>query len=562
VGLSEYRRKRNFTSTPEPSPSRAKGSKVKESRASHRFVIQKHAARNTHFDLRLQVGDTLKSWAVPKGPSLDPREKRLAVEVEDHPLEYADFEGVIPEGQYGAGPVMIWDRGGWSMEEGTAAQGLKEGMLKFRLEGERLKGRWMLVRTKRGGDKPQWLLVKERDRDASPGIHAETFGTSVASGRTMDEIMAGAPAHEPAVSKPQALLASGLPGARSAPMPTKLKPQLAIPATAPPEGSDWLHEVKFDGYRLLIHRRADSVTIRTRTGLDWTAKLPDLAAAVLDRVPLDVVLDGEAVVLDSKGVSDFQALQNAIHNRRSRVIVFFAFDAPWCDGFDLTAVPLEHRQRLLAQLIGPRQEGRLRLSDRIEGNGPAVFASVCEHGLEGIVSKRRDAPYSQARTASWVKVKCFNQQEFVVGGFSAPEGTREEFGALLLGYFDKPGTLKFAGKVGTGFSTETLKKLAAQLKSRVQAKAPFINPPTGADARAVTWVRPELIAQVQFRDWTAEGVIRHTSFRGLRDDIAPESVVRERSEAASRPAAKTAKKQTAVRSRSSKAAAGRREACA
>lgn len=528
MGLSEYRRKRDFTKTPEPAPS-------KPARPhGNLFTVQKHAATSLHYDLRLQVGDVLKSWAVPRGPSLDPREKRLAIEVEDHPLGYAEFEGVIPQDQYGGGTVMLWDKGQWTSEE-PPAKALKEGMLKFRLEGQRLKGRWMLVRTKHPGKQPSWLLVKERDHEASPGVHAETFATSISSGRTMDEIAAGAPARTQTPDVPEGPAASRIKGVRAAPMPTTLKPQLALAADAAPPGDDWYHEVKFDGYRLLIFRRGESVTIRSRTGLDWTSKLPDIAAAVRERLRVDAVLDGEAVVLDTRGVSDFQALQNAIHNRRSKSIVFFAFDLPWCDGHDLTASPLEQRRALLAELVGKRQEGRLRFSEHVEGNGPAAFDRICESGLEGIVSKRRGSPYAQARTPSWLKVKCFNQQEFVVGGFTEPEGTRDQFGAMLLGYYDERGSLKFAGKVGTGFSAETLKKLGAQLRALVRATPPFVNPPTGADARGVTWIRPELVAQVQFKDWTNEGVIRHTSFRGLRDDLDPKTISREPARSAESP---------------------------
>jgi bifunctional non-homologous end joining protein LigD len=519
VGLKEYRGKRDFSKTPEPVPAAPKPS------SDRAFVVQKHAATNLHYDLRLQVGDVLKSWAIPKGPSLDPREKRLAIEVEDHPLEYADFEGTIPRGQYGGGTMMIWDRGRWQPESDPVVA-LNDGMMKFRLEGERLKGRWMLVRSKRPAKQPQWLLIKERDGDAAAGVHAETFGTSVRSGRSMDEIAAGAPPRAAVLPRERPLSAAALTGAREAPMPAKLGPQLAVAADEAPDGPDWLHEVKFDGYRLLIFRAGDSVRILSRAGLDWTARLPDIANAARDRLRTNAVLDGEAVLLDARGISDFQALQNAIHNRRSSALVFIAFDLPWCDGHDLTRTPLEQRRALLRALIGVRQEGRLRFSEHIEGNGPAAFARVCESGLEGIVSKRRNSPYAQSRTPAWVKVKCFNQQEFVIGAFSAPEGSREELGALLLGYY-QGASLRFAGKVGTGFSAETLRKLGTQLRPLVQPGPPFANPPTGAEARGVTWVRPELVAQVQFRDWTADGVIRHTSFRGLRDDVDARSVSRE-----------------------------------
>jgi bifunctional non-homologous end joining protein LigD len=525
VGLKEYRRKRDFDRTAEPAPK-----KPPVDAPPDLYVIQKHDATTLHYDLRLRIGDVLKSWAVPKGPSLDPRQKRLAVEVEDHPVEYGSFEGVIPEGEYGGGGVMLWDTGRW-IPETEPVSSLKKGELKFRLEGQRLKGRWVLVRTKRPARQPQWLLIKERDSEATPGVHAETFATSITTGRTMDEITAGAPSRE-IPAPPQPTAAASLTGARAGPMPTKLKPQLAIPADAAPEGNTWLHEVKFDGYRLLIFHKGDSVKILSRTGQDWTPKLPDIAAAVRERLRVDAVLDGEAVILDTRGVSDFQALQNAIHGRRSKSIIFFAFDLPWCDGQDLARTPIEQRRALLEELIGNRQEGRLRFSEHITGNGPAVLARIREYGLEGIVSKRRGSPYSQARTPAWLKVKCFNQQEFVIGGFSAPAGTREQFGALLLGFYDDK-SLRFAGKVGTGFSAETLKSLAARLRPLIRPTPAFVNPPTGADARGVIWVQPRLVAQVQFRDWTGEGVIRHTSFRGLREDIDPATVSREPSHAAS-----------------------------
>lgn len=527
MGLKDYRRKRDFKRTPEPVPTKpAKGERT--------FVVQKHAASSLHYDFRLRIGDVLKSWAVPKGPSLDPREKRLAVQVEDHPADYASFEGVIPAGEYGGGTVMLWDRGRWSPVEGDPAKALRGGMLKFNLEGERLKGRWVLVRTKREARQPQWLLIKERDAHASPGVHAETFATSIATGRTMDEIAAGAPhrrAPAPAASVPSV---AGVRGAGKSPMPARIRPQLATPADRPPEGDDWLHEVKFDGYRLLCFRAGGSVRIRSRSGLDWTKKLPDLAAAVGERLGVDAVLDGEAVLLDSRGVSDFQALQNAVHGRRSRSIVFLAFDLPWCDGYDLTRARLDDRRALLTHLLGTRQDGRVRLSEHVEGAGPAAFRRACAAGLEGIVSKRRSAPYAQTRATSWVKVKCFNQQEFVVGGFTPPEGSREQFGALLVGYYDG-GALRYAGKVGTGFSTETLRALAGRLRE-IAAKAPsFADPPRGPDAKGVTWVRPEVVVQVRFRDWSRDGIIRHPSFRGVREESDPSAVTREPSRGAPAP---------------------------
>jgi bifunctional non-homologous end joining protein LigD len=479
------------------------------------------------------LAGVLRSWAVPKGPSLDPREKRLAVQTEDHPAEYATFEGLIPADQYGGGPIMIWDRGQWNAD-GDARADLAAGLLKFRLHGERLRGRWMLVRTTTGTpDQPHWLLVKERDADAAAGVHAHTFGTSVVTGRTIEQIARGEPARTIAPVQPAPARAADLPGARAAPLPVRLAPQLATSAGAPPEGDDWLHEVKFDGYRLLISRDGGSepgdpaIRILSRNGLDWTDRLPLLVAAIRERLAVDAMLDGEAVILDTRGVSDFQALQNALHGRRHGALIFFAFDLPWCDGFDLTRTPLEARRDLLASLIGTRQEGRVRLSEAVRGSGAAAFARARDHGLEGIVSKRLGSPYLSARTPSWLKVKAFEQQEFVIVGWSPPEGSREHLGALLLGCYDDRGVLRFAGRVGTGFSAESLRTLARTLASRIAADPPVIDPPKGPDAKGVVWARPDLVCQVQFRDWSRDGVVRHASFRGLCEDRDPKSVRRE-----------------------------------
>ncbi len=539
--LADYRAKRDFTQTSEPpAPAEARPAHPRPAPDPRAFVVHRHDASQPHYDLRLMLGGILRSWAVPKGPSLDPREKRLAVQTEDHPAEYLTFEGLIPANQYGGGPIMIWDHGQWSAD-GDARADLDAGLLKFRLHGTRLRGRWMLVRTTTGTpEQPHWLLVKERDTDAAAGVHAHTFATSVTTGRTMDQIAAAAPARAIAPAQPVPLRAADLSGAKAKPLPARFAPQLATPATAAPEGDDWLHEVKFDGYRLLISREtakespdADPVIrIRSRNGLDWTDRLPLLVAAIRERLAVDALLDGEAVILDTRGISDFQALQNAIHGRRHAAIVFFAFDLPWCDGFDLSAVPLESRRALLASIVGTRQEGRVRISEAIRGNGPAAFARASDHGLEGIVSKRIHSPYTSARAPSWVKVKAFEQQEFVIVGWSPPEGSRAHIGALLLGCHDDRGTLRFTGKVGTGFSAESLRALARTLLPLVTRETPLFDPPTGPDAKGVTWIRPELVCQVQFRDWSREGVIRHASFRGLREDRDPKSVKREVPEAA------------------------------
>lgn len=536
--LKTYADKRDFERSPEPRP----GAPSRTRRGPPIFAVQKHDATRLHYDLRLEVGGVLASWAVPKGPSLDPRDKRLAVRVEDHPLAYAEFEGVIPAG-YGAGTVLLWDRGAFE-PEGDAAEGLAAGMLKFRLAGERLRGRWMLVRTK-GKEKPRatpqetWLLVKERDAEAAPGWSPEAFTTSVASGRTMAEIAAGAPPAPAVASKPPPGQRVGAAG-RAAAMPRSIKPQLATHADAAPAGDGWLHEVKFDGYRLLAWVTAEGTRLISRSGKDWTAKLPHLARAISERCPGEAILDGEAVVLDGRGVSDFQALQNAIGSARGAQVVFMAFDLPWADGRDLTRERLLDRKGLLADLLGPRQHGRVRLSEHAVGEGPAAFARACEHGLEGVVSKRADAPYVQGRSPAWLKVKCFDQQEFVVAGWTPPEGAREEFGALVLGVHDDAGRLTYAGRVGSGFSVETLRVLGAALRRAAAPRHPFASLPADPELRKATWVKPALVAQVRFQSWTRDGTLRFPTFRGLREDIDPATVTRQPTTAATARAGTTA----------------------
>ena len=531
MGLADYRRKRDFARTPEPEPRLgAKG------RGGGVFIVQKHDATNLHFDFRLEMDGVLRSWAVPKGPGLAAGEKRLAVHVEDHPLGYGTFEGTIPRGQYGGGTVMLWDRGAWT-PDGDAAEGYRTGKLKFRLDGERLRGRWMLIRTRgrgtaagsvaTGSGKEPWLLLKERDEEAGTGVTVESFTTSVATGRTMAEIAAGKAARRslPKRKGARAKTATAL-GASAAPMPKDLRPQLATLALEAPSGPGWLHEVKLDGYRLLAFRKAGEVRLVSRTGRDWTARMPLLAAAIGARLGVDVVLDGEAVMFDARGVSDFQALQNSIKGRRAGSIVFVAFDLPWLDGADLTALPLGARRDKLAALIGKSQSGPLRLSEHVEADGPRVLEKARALGLEGIVSKRVGSRYTSGRSDSWRKVKCLNMQDLVVGGFTPPEGGRSDLGALLLGYYDDGGSLVYAGRVGTGFSSETLRRLGVELRGRVRATPPFAGM-LPANAQAATWVRPDLVAVVAFREWTTDGVLRQPVFHGLRDDVDPRQVRRE-----------------------------------
>ena len=515
-------------------------------------MVQKHDARRLHYDFRLELDGVLKSWAVPKGPSFDPHEKRLAVEVEDHPLEYAGFEGVIPAGEYGAGPVEVWDRGTWQ-PEGDPGEGLLHGKLKFRLDGEKLRGGWTLVRM--GGQRPDrktnWLLIKERDSEAQSAAKfdvVEEQPASVLSGRTIDEIASGAngaakrraakkaskkskapatrsAARKSAVGKSTAQKSPARKRAarkssagRAAAMPASVDLQLATLVKAPPEDDRWFHEIKFDGYRMLCRLAKGKATFITRGGQDWTRRFASLAAAAEELPATSAILDGEAVALLPDGASSFQALQNAFRGERKQPIVYYAFDLLFLDGRDLRGEPLERRKTLLADLLADAdRSGPLRLSEHITGHGAEFFRQVCRRGLEGMISKRSDRPYVGGRGGDWLKIKCIQRAEFVIGGFTDPERSRSGFGALLLGYHDD-GKLVYAGRVGTGFSDRLLGELRARLDKLAQAKSPFAEVPRREISSSVHWVRPELVAQVEFSNWTDDGLLRQPSFQGLRED--------------------------------------------
>jgi len=529
MALEEYRRKRDFRKTPEPA---GKAPARKKATAPLAFVIQEHKARRLHFDFRLELDGVLKSWAVPKGPSLDPGEKRLAVEVEDHPLDYGGFEGIIPEGQYGGGTVLLWDRGTWIPADPDPAAAHAKGMLKFELHGKKLHGNWALVRM--GGKaarerRPNWLLVKERDEAAVPHSGDAVVmdnPLSVETGRSLEAIAEdrdrvwnsrkgeATPRHPP----------DRIRGARKGRMPGNLKPQLATPVTAAPAGPEWLHEIKYDGYRLFADIEHGEVRLITRSGLDWTAKFAELARA-FGQLPVDTALiDGELVHLASDGTTNFSGLQDAIASGKTGALNFFAFDLLHRDGWDLTGATLEDRKAALADIIPPDTEGILRYSDHQAGQGPAVLRQASSLGLEGIVSKRRDAPYRPGRGGAWLKVKCRNREEIVVIGFTDPEGKREGFGALLAGYYNPSGTLRYAGRVGTGFSAERLADLRKKLDALV-VKAPPVTPPKEAPRKGVHWVRPALVAEVEFAGWTADQILRHASFQGLREDKSAREVM-------------------------------------
>jgi bifunctional non-homologous end joining protein LigD len=537
--LARYNAKRDFTKTAEPA-----GTYDKLSWGNgNGFMVQKHDATRLHWDLRLELDGTLKSWAVPRGPSLDPKENRLAVRTEDHPLSYATFEGTIPKGEYGGGTVMLWDRGTWASLPGKdPRKGLEEGHLHFTLQGERMKGGWVMFRLKpRPGEKNEnWMLKKVTDDYAgSSGGLVDQYLTSIKTGRTMQEIADGKPAKE-LKSWVSGLLPSSRqkPGPRDrlAPPPTRdpgfrrgdakvpafREPQKATLVDHVPAGSAWLHEMKYDGYRCLLGLGGGRAKIYTRSGLDWTEKFPEIAEAAAGLEIGSALFDGEIVKLDEQGRTGFSALQQAI-SEGGLGLTLFLFDALEVDGQDLTRLPTIERKQRLASLIGDGKPPFILYAEHIVGAGEKLLQAMCDAGQEGIISKLAEAPYRSGRTRSWLKVKCTHRQEFVIIGWTPSDKSRH-FRSLLLAV-NEGGELRYAGKVGTGFSVPVLQDLGARLK-RIERKAAPAQVPR-AEARGAHWVRPELVAEVAFAEFTSEGVVRHASFLGLRGDKAADEVVRE-----------------------------------
>jgi bifunctional non-homologous end joining protein LigD len=502
--LQPYRAKRDFSKTKEPVG-------VAAPEGGNRFVVHKHWATADHYDLRLEVGGVLKSWAVPKGPSLNPADKRFAVETEDHPLEYIDFEGVIPEGEYGGGPMIVWDQGVWAPMD-DIEKSLRTGAFKFRLAGEKLNGGWMLARLKKdkGSDKQGWLLIKEHDLAADTETDILTARPeSVKSGRRIEELIA-----PPPVVKPVKLKPGTLKGAVKGPLPDRLAPQLASPATAPPdgEGEDWLHEIKFDGYRTMARINDGEVALITRAGLDWTRRYGDLSRAFKALPCREAMIDGEIVALDETGISRFAALQQALSEGAGNRLVFYAFDLLHLDGWDLTGVPLGERKRLLAQLLAGQTSGKsaIQFSDHVEGEGEQLFDRASEMGLEGIVSKRASSLYKSGRSTTWIKTKALKAGDFVITGYTTSEAA-EGLAALALGEW-VDGELHYRGKVGTGFDAATLLMLLKRLAPLQSGAVPLEGGP-----KDIHWVRPIYSARVHFSNRTDDGMLRHPVFKGLRE---------------------------------------------
>ena len=526
--LKAYREKRDFSKTSEPA-GREENIRAKKSALS--FVIQKHWATRLHYDLRLELEGAMKSWAVPKGPSFDPNDKRMAVHVEDHPISYNTFEGEIPRGQYGAGKVIVWDKGIWIPLE-NPHKGYRDGKLKFELHGHKLHGHWTLVRMKHSEEQRQeaWLLIKEKDQYARPSSeysvvdempdsvsHLEIPQLHDTGTSTALAIPGGAE------KKKDALPA----GAVKAGLPLMLEPELATLVDGlPNDAAEWIYEIKLDGYRLLTRIDGKEARFFTRNGNDWSHKLPDLLKAI-NRMNLKPGwLDGEIVVLNQSGVPDFQALQNAFDNDRTQSIRYFLFDLPFYGGYDLRASPLTVRRELLKTLFEKPAPEQIRFSEIFDAPPDAVLDSACRLGLEGIIAKRKTSTYVSRRSPDWIKLKCAHRQEFVIGGYTDPKGSREGIGSLLLGYYDEDEDLQYAGNVGTGFNDKTLRELKAKFEKIHSESCPFVR--RSAIDKKAHWIKPILVAEVTFGEWTRGGHIRHAVFRGLRSDKKADAIVREK----------------------------------
>ncbi|NYT57581.1 DNA ligase D [Alcaligenaceae bacterium] len=497
--LKQYKAKRNFSATPEP---RAGGS---ANQHTPTFVVQKHWASRLHYDFRLELNGTMKSWAVPKGPSLDPAVKRMAIQVEDHPISYNQFEGLIPKGEYGAGKVIIWDRGTWEPDQ-NPQKGYRDGKLTFVLRGEKLRGKWALVRMKGSSEKqPPWLLMKEKDDYARAGADVDIVAELAES-----------------VAAPRG---------KQAALPPSLKPQLATLTDTPPADTQgWIYEVKLDGYRLLARIEGSTVKLLTRNGHDWTARLPQLERGIRAMQLPSGWYDGEIVVMNEQGLPDFQALQNAFDSDRTDRILYYLFDLPYCDGRDLRNVPLHQRRTQLESLLSQAPSvanSPLRFSTAFDVPANEIHATACKLGLEGVIGKRKASLYVSRRSTDWLKLKCQQRQEFVIVGYTEPKGSRSGLGSLLLATHDESGALRYAGNVGTGFDSASLARIRTQLDALTTKTSPLT--PRVATRGKVHWVKPVLLAEVSFAQWTQSGRIRHAVFQGLRTDKPARKIIRETS---------------------------------
>jgi bifunctional non-homologous end joining protein LigD len=515
MGLAEYSRKRKFDQTPEPKPDKPR--KQSGTRGGF-FCVQRHDATRLHYDFRLEVDGVLVSWAVPKGPSLDPARKALAMKVEDHPLEYGTFEGNIPAGNYGGGSVMLWDKGTYEViGEPDAGGQIERGDFKFQLDGTKLKGSFAIVRMKRGQKGNEWLLIKKPDEFAVRGYDIEQFAWSVSTKRTQEQIAKGV----------EDVQASALNEAYQAAFPTHIEPMMATAVTKPPTGSQWVYEIKWDGVRAICFIKNGSLKMESRRGNRCEKQYPELHELPNFVDAETAVLDGEICVLDEQGRARFELIQPRIginakavsHLAESSPATLFLFDVLYVDGYDVRKASLQDRKRLLNRLVTP--DGRFRISETFESDGEQVFEAARKMGLEGILAKDRHSSYEPTRSKRWLKVKVLNEQEVVIAGFT--EGEREHFGALVLG-IQEEGGLRHIGQVGTGFDQKMMKSIAKRLEPLITKTSPFAKKPK---IKGVTWVEPKLVCQVRYLEWTEEGMLRAPVFIGLREDKVPEEVERE-----------------------------------
>ncbi len=527
--LSTYAKKRDFAKTPEPSGVAAKSKPSRGKR--QRFVVQMHRASRLHYDFRLEADGVLKSWAIPKGPTFDTGEKRLAMAVEDHPLDYRDFEGIIPAGNYGGGEVIVWDRGTYRLLEGTdTTEQIAKGSLKFELFGKKLHGGFALVHIKgRGGEENAWLLIKERDDAVAPEWRIEDHPESVKSGKTLADIAADPRAPHWTSSKPASAPAHAAPKGKLEAMPAVTSPMLATAAQEPFDNADWLFELKWDGYRALAQIDRDAtVGIVSRNGNDFTKKFPELADIGESFTERPLLIDGEIVVLDASGKPSFAALQERLdrfgrNDPGANAVTFVVFDLLYGNGRDLRDEPLETRKSILESLLTGR--GPVMFSKHVVKDGKDLFELARSGGLEGIVAKRRASTYQTRRSRDWLKVKALARQEFVIGGWTEARGSRKHFGALLIGVYEND-ELVYAGSVGTGFDGKKLAAIAAKLEPLERKTSPFAaKPKTDTPAH---WVAPTLVAEVSFTEWTRDGLLRHPVFVALRVDKPAREIVRER----------------------------------
>lgn len=532
VPLSTYNAKRDFQVTSEPT-GKASNSSTSHKSKSLAYVIQKHWASRLHYDFRLELDGVLLSWAVPKGPSYDPTEKRMAVHVEDHPISYGSFEGTIPPRQYGAGTVIVWDRGTWQ-PIGDPRDGMNEGKLVFKLHGEKLAGLWELVRISKPGDKQdQWMLFKKRDAWERPRADYDVVTALPDSvvekplGPLEEREQRGAPPSPPNAEEDAE---PDLSRAVQATLPSKLEPQLATLAAVPPAGNGWVVDAKYDGYRILTRIEGGKARFITRGGHDWTSKMQSLARAVEALGIESAWLDGEIVVINQRGMPDFNRLQNAF-DKSTNDIEYFVFDAPFLSGMDLRRVPLWSRRALLKKSFS-NAPAPVHFSEAFELPPRQMFDAACRMGLEGVMAKRRDSPYTSGRTQTWLKLKCSLRQEFVVAGFTDRSGAKGEVGGLLLAYH-QDGKLRYAGSVGTGWDAKTGQELHARLV-KLEVDRPMLDASTVKPGRwsrraagAERWVKPELVAEVSFSEWTPDGQVRHPTYKGLRADKPPSAITRE-----------------------------------